>query len=92
MMKRVIYLMLVIALLVLVGGAVAQTEDSDLSPLCMVGQGVVSGGAYRLTSLSWQIDSPVSGGTYRLAVPEMPFLRGNGCCCTYLPIVVGIAQ
>ena len=90
-MKRVIYFMLIIALLVLASGAVAQTDDSELSPLCMVGQGSVSGGAYRLTSLLWQINGSVRGGSYQLAVPALPSLRGNGCCCTYLPIMVGSA-
>ncbi|MEJ2600115.1 MAG: hypothetical protein P8Z00_17405 [Anaerolineales bacterium] len=90
-MKRVIYLLLVIALLVLASGAVAQTDDSEPAPLCMVGQGVVSGGAYSLTSLSWQINGSVSGGSYLLAVPAAPSLRGNGCCCTHLPIIVGNA-
>ena len=86
-MKRVIYLMLVIALLALASGAVAQTEGSQPSPLCMVGQGPISGGAYQVTSLSWQVTGSLSGGTYRLAVPAAPSLRGSGCCCIYIPIV-----
>jgi len=86
-MKRAIYLMLVIALLALASGAVAQTEDSEPSPLCMVGRGSISGGAYQLTSLSWQINGSASGGAYQLAVPAAPSLRGSGCCCIYIPVV-----
>jgi hypothetical protein len=29
-----------------------------------------------------------SGGGYRLLGPASPTLRGNGCCCTYLPCVL----
>jgi hypothetical protein len=47
-MKRVAYLVLVIAFLVLASGVVAQPEDSELPPPSLVEQGSISGGEYRL--------------------------------------------
>jgi hypothetical protein len=46
------------------------------------------GGGYRLTGLAWQFSGIASGGKYRLLGPAAPALRGNGCCCTYLPCIV----
>ena len=49
---------------------------------------MASGGGYRLTVLAWQVEGSASGGGYRLLGPASPTLRGNGCCCTYLPCVL----
>jgi hypothetical protein len=87
-MRRVMHLVLVIAFLLLAGGVVAQPEDSELSAPILVEQGSVSGGGYRLTSLSWQINGSVSGEGYLLVGQAVPLLRGNGCCCTYLPVTL----
>jgi hypothetical protein len=84
-MKRIAFLMIVIAFLVVVSGVVAQTENSELHPPRLVEQGSISGGEYRLIRHVWQISGYVSGGAYRLAGPS---LQGSGCCCTYLPCVV----
>ena len=35
-----------------------------------------------------QVEGSTSGGGYRLLGPASPTLRGNGCCCTYLPCVL----
>jgi hypothetical protein len=43
---------------------------------------------YQLTHLTWQVSGEVSGGGYSLQSPSSPTLRGNGCCCTYLPCVL----
>jgi hypothetical protein len=85
-MKRMAHLLLVIALLMLAGGVLAQRGDSERPPARMVEQGAVSGGGYRLTSLAWQISGSLRGGAYRLSSQAVPLLRGSGCCCTYLPI------
>jgi hypothetical protein len=87
-MKRVALLVLVVAFLVLAGGVLAQPGDAEVPPPCMVEQGVVSGGGYRLTSLVWQISGTASGGGYRLMGPSTPTQRGSGCCCTYLPLLL----
>jgi len=87
-MKRVVYLVLVIAFLVLASGVVAQSKDSELPPPNLVELESISGRDYRLTRLVWQISDSISGGTYRLAGQAVPSLQGSGCCCTYLPCVV----
>jgi len=54
----------------------------------VVEKGEASGGRYHLTSVSWYVSGTASGGGYRLLSPSSPTLRGNGCCCTYLPCVL----
>ena len=51
------------------------------------------GGAYHLTSLAWpetiagtKTNVVTNGGRYHLLGPA---LRGNGCCCNFLPCVLG---
>jgi hypothetical protein len=65
-MKRIAFLMVVIAFLVLVSGAVAQTEDSEILPHGQVAQGTISGGEYRLSRSVWQVGESVRGGAYQL--------------------------
>ena len=67
---------------------VAQSGGPDLALWCAVEQGISFGGSYHLTSLSWQVSGTASGGGYRLLAPVAPALRGSGCCCTYLPLVM----
>jgi hypothetical protein len=50
---------------------------------------VAAGGGYQLSSLVWQVSGATSGGRYSLTVPQAPSLRGSGCCCTYLPTMLG---
>jgi hypothetical protein len=68
--------------------AVAQTGGPGPAPWYAVGQGTVSGGSYSLTSPSWRVSGTAGGGAYRLTSPDQPSLRGNGCCCTFLPLVL----
>lgn len=50
--------------------------------------GTVAGGGYQLSSLAWPITGAASSGTYHLSMANTPALRGSGCCCTYLPLVL----
>jgi hypothetical protein len=68
---------------VLVSGALAQSSGPY-----QVESGTISGGGYRLTIANWQVSGTASGEGYRLIGPVAPELRGSGCCCTYLPLVV----
>lgn len=75
--------------LLLVGTALAQSGGGHApSVLYTVQHGVASGGSYHLTGLAWQVEGSAAGGGYRLLGPVSPMLRGNGCCCTYLPCVL----
>jgi hypothetical protein len=90
-MKREIFLPVVIVALLLAGaGALAQSgEDEPFAP-DIVEQGTAASSGYRLTSLSWQVESGASGGAYRLLGPTSsnaspPPSAQVGCCCTYMP-------
>jgi hypothetical protein len=53
-----------------------------------VEEGTLTGGGYRLTTISRQTGEPLSGGRYHL-LPWVPSpAAGSGCCCTYLPCVL----
>lgn len=92
-MKRIINLLVVVTLLLLIGVVLHQVQNSVVAQpgainppsLRTVEQGVLSGGSYRLTSLTWHVSGTTSGMSYRLQGPAAPSLRGSGCCCTYLP-------
>ena len=73
----------------LAGGVLAQSPRGGLAggPFEVTG-GMISGGAYRLTTATWQVSGAASGGGYRLVGPGAPRLAGSGCCCTYLPCVM----
>jgi hypothetical protein len=94
MKTRIIILLAIVALLLI--GCVALAQSSGPPSGYVVIPGTASGGHYRLTSLSWQVSGASSGGGYRLLPalsgaeggPASPTLRGNGCCCTYLPCVL----
>ena len=87
-MKRVAILVLVVAFMVLAGAGLAQPGDSELPSPYMVELGTASGGDYQLTSQGTSITGAMSGGAYRLQGGIQPMLRGNGCCCTYLPCIL----
>jgi len=88
-MKRTAILITTIVLLLLASVALAQSSGgSDPPTLYTVEQGKASGEGYRLTSLAWRVEGSASGGGYRLLGPASPTLRGNGCCCTWLPCVL----
>ena len=68
--------------------ALAQSGGPPPPSSYAVGQGTTSGGGYHLTSLRWQVCGTATGATCRLHRTGSPVLRGSGCCCTYLPLVV----
>jgi hypothetical protein len=78
----------IVALLLLGSVAAAQSGGHDPPAWYTVERGMASGGGYRLTGLSWRVEGIASGGGYHLLGPASPTLRGNGCCCTYLPCVL----
>ncbi|NOZ28318.1 MAG: hypothetical protein GXP39_09745 [Chloroflexi bacterium] len=91
-MKRTTWVIaiVVLACLLLAGVVLAQPSRQSGSPtLYTIGPGVASSDLYRLIGVSWDVDGTASGGGYRLLDPSGPALRGNGCCCTYLPCVFG---
>ncbi|MDH7484853.1 MAG: hypothetical protein QHJ81_01095 [Anaerolineae bacterium] len=81
-------LLTLLVLLLLVGAVLAQPGGPGPAVWYTVEEGMASGGGYRLTGLAWQFSGIASGGKYRLLGPAAPALRGNGCCCTYLPCIV----
>jgi hypothetical protein len=68
--------------------AIAQVGEPSQAACYVAYEGVISGAGYRLTSLVWQVSGVVTGGDYRLSRASVPNLRGSGCCCTYLPILL----
>lgn len=91
MMKKYIFTAAVVAMvcaLLLAGAALAQSGGQHSPLWYVVEEGRASGGRYHLTSASWYVSGTASGGGYRLLSPSRPTLRGNGCCCTYLPCVL----
>jgi hypothetical protein len=87
-MKGTAVVGIIVAFLVLGSLTLAQSSGVESPPACTVGQGTISGGGYQLTSLAWQISGTASGGSYRLLGAATPSLRGSGCCCTRLPLVL----
>jgi len=87
-MKRTSILVVVL----LLGGVTLQAAVPATAqtggPLMTIQTGMVAGGGYQLTSLAWLVSGEISGKNYRLLGPAVPTLRGNGCCCTYLPCVL----
>ena len=87
-MKRVAIVVLVVAFLMLAVAVLAQPGDSELPPPYMVEPGTASGGDYQLTGQGTSVSVEMSGGAYRLQGGIQPMLRGNGCCCTYMPCIL----
>ncbi len=87
-MKTAITLLLVIALLAAGGAALAQGSGPDPAQAMSVQPGTVFGGNYHLTSRTWQVGGTATGENYVLDAPYRPELRGDGCCCAYLPCIL----
>jgi len=88
-MKYTTILLAVTALFLLASIALAQLDGGSGPPTWYtVEEGTASGGGYHLASLAWRVEGSPSGGGYRLRGPAAPALRGNGCCCTWLPCVL----
>jgi hypothetical protein len=90
-MKKYIFPAAVVGLicvLILVGVAFAQSGSQPSPPWYVIGTGKASGGGYYLTSLVWSASGTIQGQGYTLLGPAAPNLRGNGCCCSFLPCVL----
>ena len=79
--------LLLAAVALLVGGGVA-TAQSGGPVGYAVEPGTASGGDYQLTVLGTSTTGAMSGGEYHLQGGVQPMLRGNGCCCTYMPCIL----
>lgn len=92
-MKRMVIFLAVVLLLSGVvlqtaASAVVQTGEHNLITRYSVEQTTSSGEGYRLATLAWQVDGTASGSGYILRSPTGPNLRGNGCCCTFIPCLL----
>jgi hypothetical protein len=47
----------------------------------------LSGGRYQLSNTGLHPGETSEGGAYHLVGPGAPRINGNGCCCTFLPLV-----
>lgn len=81
-MKRTAMLLVLLALLLAAGMALAQSGGAGWYT---VEPGVTAGGEYRLDSLAWQVEGTAGGEGYILSSSVRAMLRGSGCCCAYLP-------
>jgi hypothetical protein len=88
MMKQRMMLTVIVFLVLLGSVVIAQPSRPDSSQPHTVDNGVAVGGGYQLTGLVWQVTGTATGGNYRLLSPAAPTLRGSGCCCTYLPVLM----
>ena len=89
-MKR----MAVLLVILLLGGATLQAAGPMMAQTSGPGlgysiqAGTAAGRGYQLSSRAWHITGAASGGNCSLSIPDEPSLRGSGCCCTYLPVVL----
>jgi hypothetical protein len=84
-MRTLIALLLVIALLAMGSATLVQAGGPDPAQAMSVQPGTITGGNYHLTNRAWHVSGSATGGDYTVDAPYQPELRGNGCCCTYLP-------
>ena len=79
--------LLLAAVALLLGGSAAAAQSGG--PVgYVVEPDTASGGDYQLTGQGTLVSVEMSGGAYRLQGGIQPMLRGNGCCCTYLPCIL----
>ena len=83
--RTAILVILVVSLLL--SGTALQAAGPSPVPHTVEGC-TMTGGGYRLSVQGWRITGAARGGNYSLSIPVEPSLRGNGCCCIYLPMVV----
>lgn len=86
---RVILFLLIAAALLWSSAAVAtSTHAADPGPATAA---ILSGGSYRLTTITEQAPLVAQGEGYALLAPApspgTADLQGSGCCCFYLPCV-----
>ena len=82
--RRIVLLAAVAALLLLSTAVSAQPNGGHA-----VEAGTLTGGGYRLTSANPPPDGMMIGGGYQLLSLTQSRATGSGCCCTYLPCVLG---
>ncbi len=87
MRRQMVIIVLVIASLLLSTVALAQSGPHKPPLLYTVKAGTASGGHYHLSSMAWEVGGTAYGGGYHLQGLLRPTLRGNGCCCVYVPCV-----
>ena len=63
----------------------AAAQVGEKAPLDEV---ITKESGYQLTRLTWQVRGEATGGGYALSSPSASDLRGNGCCCTYIPCLL----
>lgn len=80
-----ILLLLTVMSLVMVNAVVAQPDRAAATNPPALPSAMVTDEVYHLENLRWQFDGTAHGGLYQLLSPQQPTLRGNGCCCTFLP-------
>ena len=78
-------LLFIVVSLLIVSAAVAQSDRATATNTAAIQPATATGGTYHLESLRWQFKGASDGGPYQLTGPQSPTLRGNGCCCSYLP-------
>jgi hypothetical protein len=91
MKTRIVLFLIAVALLL--GSSASLRPAGDVALAQSGGQyaverGTISGGGYRLTSLTWQVSGSATGGGYNLLQPASATLTGSGCCCTYLGCIL----
>ena len=91
MKTRIVVVVILVITLLLASWAIALARTSQHGdPISyQVETGSVTGKGYQLIYLTWQVNGALRGGGYSLLVPATPALTGSGCCCTYLPCVLG---
>ena len=77
-------LIVIILIIFLLAGSTAVANPVSAVPYLSAN----SSRGYTLTSLDWQLSGVSAEGSYFLFTPSLPALRGNGCCCLFLPCVV----
>ena len=81
----------ILVVILLLGGATLQTAVPATAqtgePLTTIQTGMVAGGGYQLTSLTWRVCGMAAGGSYHLVAADRA-AGGNQCCCTYLPLIL----
>ena len=89
MMKtRTIILLLLIAVPLLISSVALARPEQPVASNTTTQPSPTTGGAYQLDGSTWQISGISTGGLYQLLGPQGSTLRGNGCCCTYLPCLL----
>ncbi len=84
-MRKYILLLALLCMLLAATGSRAQVGPPG--PYT-VEPGIAAGGRYHLVVQSWRVTGSAVGGGYHLQGPAAPRLRGSGCCCLYLPLVL----